>query len=168
MESLCLLACVAKGTNKKLQKCDRQCMVLVNMHRTGERRKNLLFLLLASAGLTTPNQASANFQASHTQSGGSARPWFLPHAAARMSGQGEQRPGLGKKAPGRRIQQKQTWLSVYSSRGSPKDGDAGDLLCHSSTSLIWMEMQIPMQAPRYILLSVITAEASRLRQHCLH
>lgn len=52
MESVCLWACMAKGTNKKLQKCDGHCMVLVNVHRTGEGNKNLLFLLLAHAGLS--------------------------------------------------------------------------------------------------------------------
>lgn len=82
-------------------------MVLVNMHRTGERKENLLFISLPMLASATPHQVSANFQASHTQSGGSARPfpaWFLPHAV-RMSEQREQRPGQGKKAPGRRIQQ---------------------------------------------------------------
>lgn len=53
---------MAKGTNTKLLKCDGHCMVLVNMHRTGERKKNLLFLFLANAGL------------SHTKSGISQLP----------------------------------------------------------------------------------------------
>lgn len=52
MEPLCLWACMAKGPNKKLQKWNRHCIVLVNVHRTGERKKNLLFFFVANAGLS--------------------------------------------------------------------------------------------------------------------
>lgn len=91
---------MAKGTNKKLQKCDGHCMVLVNAHRTGEGNK--FAFPFPCPCWPQPNQMSASFHTSHTQSSGSARPlsaWFLPHTV-RISGQRKHRPGQARKQLG--------------------------------------------------------------------
>lgn len=77
-------ACMAKGTNTRVQKHDQHCMVLANAHKTRERKKYFLLPFLAQAAYGCTNEGGSklpglSFPPYSLASSRTA--WFPLHAA---------------------------------------------------------------------------------------
>lgn len=172
MESLCLGACTAQGTNTRGY---RNIISIVRSwpthikQVTRERKKNCLFLSLANAGHSYTKACISQFP------GLSLPPQWLGQTSTTSVVSSPSSKDVWEETAQTEARQESSRSAASSSKpGSvsvPQAAASRRVMvdtCHNFTSFIWMKMQILMQVPRYMLVSVITTEVSSLRQYRLH